>query len=88
MKSVRLGDQLEGQLERASEVAGLTESEIIRRAVSNECAQILGNTVYDQMRDLIVEGGGTDSSLLTDEQIGEEMARDAARNRRVIAPRS
>lgn len=89
MKSVRLGSGLEGRLGRAAQAAHLPESEIIRQGVTRRVDEILGVTVYDQIRDLVgsVRGRG-DSSTMSDAQIAEELAAEAARTRRVIKPRS
>jgi hypothetical protein len=53
MKSVRLGEALEDRLERAASLAGMSESEIIREAVAKECDEILGTSLYEQIKPFI-----------------------------------
>jgi len=49
MKSVRLGEELERRLERAADASGTTASEIVRRAVREQCDRILASTVYEAL---------------------------------------
>ena len=90
MKSVRLGDRLEERLGRAAAAAHLPESEIIRQAVAKRVDEILGVTVYDQVKDLIIHDGGGSrrAALPTDQEMAEAMSREELANRRVINPRS
>lgn len=51
MRSVRLGDELERRLERAADASGQTASEIVRRAVREQCDRILGKSVYETIQE-------------------------------------
>lgn len=53
MRSVRFDDELEERLEQAAEVSGQSASEIIRDATSKRCDEILGETLYDRIKDVI-----------------------------------
>jgi hypothetical protein len=89
VKSVRLGEPLQSRLRLAAVASRASESEIIRQAVARRVDEILGVSVYDQIRDLIVEGGGRPGGARTsDEQVAEEIAADARRHRRVLPTRS
>lgn len=52
MRSVRFGEELEGQLERLAERTGQPASEIIRRAVRKHCGELLGETT-GRLADLV-----------------------------------
>jgi len=77
MKSVRLGDPLEGRLKRAAEVSRISESEVIRQAVTEKCDAILGTSLYDMIRDVIgvVDSGRSGPAPLLDDLAAEELAR-------------
>lgn len=53
MKSVRLDAEVEKQLERAAEVAGITESEFIREAIRRQASQVLGETLEARLADVV-----------------------------------
>lgn len=53
MKSVRLDAEVEKQLERAAEIAGLSESEFIREAIRRRADQVLGETLEARLVDVI-----------------------------------
>lgn len=67
MRSVRLSEELESKLERASKAAGLPVSEFIRQAVEQKCDETLGNTLDVLMADVIgmVDSGGRNLSRNT-----------------------
>ncbi|MGI8608250.1 MAG: hypothetical protein ACR2MY_03315 [Candidatus Dormibacteria bacterium] len=90
MKSVRLGVALESRLRRAAQAAQLPECEIIRQGVTRRVDEIVSVTVWDQIKDLIIQddGGPPHPALPTDQDMAEEMSRDELMHRRVINPRS
>lgn len=53
MKSVRLDPEVEKQLERAAEIAGVTESEFIREAIRRQANQVLGRSLEARLGDVI-----------------------------------
>lgn len=53
MRSVRFDDDLEDRLERAAEAAGQSVSDVIRDGARKRCDEILGETLYDRIKDLI-----------------------------------
>lgn len=60
MRSVRLGQELEAQLEEAAQITGEPVSEIIREAVRRRCDEVLGGRLDRRLADVIgvVSGGG------------------------------
>ena len=53
MRSVRIGADLEERLERAARAEGVRVSEFIREAVRDRCTHILGNTLREELTDVI-----------------------------------
>lgn len=53
MKSVRLDAELEIQLRRAAELAGISESEFIRKAIAERAAATLGGRLEDELVGLV-----------------------------------
>lgn len=60
MKSVRLNAVLEAKLREAARMDGVSESTLIRQAIEQRCAAILGNRLDRRLAGLIgtVDGGG------------------------------
>ena len=60
MRSVRLDDALESRLEQAARLEGKPVSSIIREAIEERCATILGQRLDHRLRDIagVVSGGG------------------------------
>ncbi|MGI8915409.1 MAG: hypothetical protein ACR2JY_16770 [Chloroflexota bacterium] len=60
MKSVRMGPELESKLREAARLEGVSESTLIRQAIEQRCAAILGNRLDLRLAGLIgtVDGGG------------------------------
>ena len=60
MRSVRLGQELEAQLEEAAQITGEPVSEIIRDAVRRRCDEVLGGRLDRRLADVIgvVSAGG------------------------------
>lgn len=52
-KSFRIDRELERKLARAAGMAGVPESALIREAVSRRCDEILGESLYDRLQDVI-----------------------------------
>lgn len=52
MRSVRLDDALEARLEEAARVSGESVSSIIRHAIEEECANILGERLAPRLADV------------------------------------
>lgn len=61
MRSVRLGQELEAQLEEAAQITGEPVSEIIREAVRRRCDEVLGGRLDRRLADVIgvVSVGGS-----------------------------
>lgn len=61
MRSVRLGQELEAQLEEAAQITGEPVSEIIRDAVRRKCDEVLGGRLDRRLADVIgvVSVGGS-----------------------------
>jgi hypothetical protein len=53
MRSVRLDEALEAQLEKASRASGESASNIIRHAVEKHCEQILSQRLAPRLADII-----------------------------------
>lgn len=53
MKSVRLDTEIENQLERAAEIAGVSESEFIREAIRSRAGQVLGENLEVRLADVV-----------------------------------
>ena len=53
MKSVRLDEEVEKQLERAAEIAGVSESEFIREAIRRQAGQVLGESLEVRLADVV-----------------------------------
>ena len=53
MKSVRLDPEIEKQLERAAEIAGVSESEFIREAIRRQADQVLGGSLEARLADMV-----------------------------------
>lgn len=53
MKSVRLGTQLEKQLEDAAQAECMSQSEFIRDAIARRCDEVLGPTLADRLQPVI-----------------------------------
>lgn len=53
MVSARLGDDLERRLAEAARVLGVSESEIVRQAVSARCEEILADRLDVRLRDFV-----------------------------------
>jgi predicted DNA-binding protein len=53
MKSVRLGPEVENQLKRAAEIAGVSESEFIREAICRQADQVLGESLEARLADVV-----------------------------------
>lgn len=53
MKSVRLDPEVEKQLERAAEIAGISESEFIREAIRRQADKVLGGSLDARLADVI-----------------------------------
>jgi predicted DNA-binding protein len=61
MKSVRLGDDLEKQLERAARSLAVSQSEFVREAVARRCEEVLGASLaqrLDSVIGIVRSGGG------------------------------
>jgi len=52
MRSVRLDQALESRLEQAAQLSGEPVSNIIRQAIEERCAAILGQRLADLLRDV------------------------------------
>ena len=52
MKSVRLSERMEGELEEAARISGDSVSSIIRRAVQEHCRLILGDRLDARVNDV------------------------------------
>jgi Arc/MetJ-type ribon-helix-helix transcriptional regulator len=53
MKSVRLDEEVEKQLERAAEIAGVSESEFIREAIRRQAGRVLGESLEVRLADVV-----------------------------------
>ena len=53
MKSVRLDPEVENQLGRAAEIAGVSESEFIREAIRRQADQVLGESLEARLADVV-----------------------------------
>jgi Arc/MetJ-type ribon-helix-helix transcriptional regulator len=53
MKSVRLDSEVEKQLERAADVAGVSESEFIRQAIRRQADEVLGGSLDTRLADVV-----------------------------------
>ena len=53
MRSVRLDSELEGRLAEASRISGQPVSQIIRQAVAERCAVLLGQRLDHRIADVI-----------------------------------
>ncbi len=60
MKSVRLGDELEGKLKRAARKQGVSESDFIRAAIAERADSMLGDDLESRLAGIIgaVHAGG------------------------------
>lgn len=88
MRSVRLGQELEAQLEEAAQITGEPVSEIIREAVRRRCDEVLGGRLDRRLADVIgiVSVGG--SSRKTGRTFTSLLQqKDAARRRHKASPR-
>jgi hypothetical protein len=52
MRSVRLGEALESRLEEAARLSGEPVSNIIRQAIEERCAAILGRRLAHRLQDV------------------------------------
>ena len=48
-KSVRFDDELEANLERAARILGVSQSELIRDAVTKRCAEVLTPSLAERL---------------------------------------
>ncbi len=83
MRSVRLGEELEGRLEEAARMTGEPVSELIREAVRARCDAILGARLSSRLADVVgrvASGGG--SSRRTGRDFVELLRRRAPRRRK------
>ena len=88
MRSVRLGQELEAQLEEAAQITGEPVSEIIREAVRRRCDEVLGGRLDRRLADVIgvVSAGG--SSRKTGREFTNLLRRkDATKRRHKRSPR-
>ena len=53
MKSVRLDSEVEKRLERAAEIAGVSESEFIREAIRRQADRVLGGSLETRLADVV-----------------------------------
>lgn len=53
MKSVRLDADIEKQLKRAAEIAGVSESEFIREAIRRQADHVLGEGLDARLADVV-----------------------------------
>ena len=53
MRSVRLDEALEARLEEAARTSGKPVSDIIRQAIEERCAVILGHRLDHRLRDVV-----------------------------------
>jgi predicted transcriptional regulator len=53
MRSVRLDDEMEGQLAEAARITGQPVSRIIRDAVAERCARLLGERLDRRLADVV-----------------------------------
>lgn len=49
IKSVRFDDELEANLERAARVLGVSQSELIRDAVTKRCTEVLAPSLAERL---------------------------------------
>jgi hypothetical protein len=88
MRSVRFDEDLENRLERAAEVAGQSVSEVIRDGARKRCDEILGETLYARIKDLIgsvaspPKGRKRTDSRRTGEAFSKLVAEKRARRRK------
>jgi predicted DNA-binding protein len=89
MKSVRLGEELEGRLSRAAQRAGVPESQLIREGVERRCNEVLENTIYERIKDVIgkFEGRGEPIADRSDEAFAEHVVADHERQLRGLSKR-
>ncbi|MFN2462711.1 MAG: hypothetical protein ABR573_02265 [Candidatus Dormibacteria bacterium] len=90
MKSVRFDAVLEDRLRLAARASQQTESQIIRVAVARHVDEILGVSVFDQIKDLVIHDGGCPAhpALPVDQEMADEMEVDEALHRRKVSLRS
>ena len=84
MISARLGPELERKLKAAARVQGVSESQLIREAVSERCAQVLARRrPIDRFGDSIgkFRGEGLRADI-SNEELAEIVAEEANRKRR------
>lgn len=79
MKSVRLGAELELELERAARAEGVTHSEFIRDAVARRCGEVLGESLAERLEPVI---GVVNSSEGRASETGKVFRRALAKKRR------
>jgi len=83
MKSVRLGADLEIKLKRAADIAGVSESELIREGVEQRCEQVLGDTLAESLKHYIgVVSSGKHDSVDSERVFGEYVLQKQRREQR------
>ena len=83
MRSVRLDQALESRLEQAAQLSGEPVSNIIRQAIEERCAAILGQRLADRLRDVtgtVRSNGGR--ARQTGKAFGAQLAKKGRRGRR------
>jgi len=83
MRSVRLDQALESRLEQAAKLSGLPVSNIIRQAIEERCAAILGQRLADRLRDVtgtVRSKGGR--ARQTGKAFSAHLAKDGSKGRR------
>ncbi|MBI1827595.1 MAG: CopG family transcriptional regulator [Planctomycetes bacterium] len=83
MRSVRLDDELEKRLAEAAKLTNTPISEIIREALRKRCDELLGQTLYDQLADVIgcIDSGGKYNSRRTGKAFTEVLMKKRARRK-------
>lgn len=82
MKSVRLGEELEQQLEKAAQVTGQPASHIIRDGVRQRCNELLGDNLRDRLADVIgAVGSGGASSRHTGKEFTDSLKKRRTKQR-------
>ncbi|MDQ6748071.1 MAG: DUF1778 domain-containing protein [Candidatus Dormibacteraeota bacterium] len=81
MKSVRLSPALEDRLRRAADASHLSDSDFIREAISERCDQVLGTSLYEQIKPFIgvVHGSNSVDASRSSEAFAEMLVEEFAR---------
>lgn len=74
MRSVRLDEETEHQLQQASRLTGETASEIVRQAVKRQCREILANRLDLRLADVIGSVSSRGKSKYTARDSGKAFA--------------